>query len=110
MPALQNKLKRAFWSVDRVLGGQQPPTRFQRFTARHPLGVGMCVGAPIVTLCVAESLAQHDSLGDMAIGAGLGAALGAVFGLTSLGERHRQRRLQRLGLWSPASGEGRHRG
>jgi hypothetical protein len=105
MVALQDKLKRAFWSVDRILGGQQPPTRSQRFSARHPLAIGLCTGVPVAVLSAAAGLARHDSPGEILIGGGVGAALGAVFGLTALGERHRQRRLRRLGLWSAPSGD-----
>lgn len=105
MPALQDKLKRAFWSIDRIFGGQQPPTRSQRFSARHPLAIGLCIGVPIAALSSAAALGDHQSSGEVLLAGGLGAALGAVFGLTALGERYRQRRLQRLGLWSaPSSG------
>lgn len=42
--------------------------------------------------------------GEALITGGLGAALGIVFGLSALGERYRQRRLHRLGLWiAPSS-------
>ena len=110
MPALQDKLTRAFWSVDRMLGGQEPPTRSQRFSARHPIGIGVCTGVPIAILGAATTLEDHGSWGDVLIAGGFGAAIGIVFGLTALGERYRQRRLQRLGLWSAprhrSSGDG----
>ncbi|MFF3610514.1 hypothetical protein [Streptomyces sp. NPDC002580] len=110
MPTAQDRLKRAFWSVDRVLGGQQSPTRSQRFAARHPLGLGVCIGAPIAILCTAAALGDHASPGEALIPGGLGAALGVVFGLTAWGERHRQRRLRRLGLWTPPTGDRRGEG
>lgn len=105
MPTLQDNLKRAFWSVDRMLGGQQSPTRSQRFSARHPLGIGVGMGMPVAILCVAAELEDHASLGEALITGGMGAALGIIFGLTALGERYRQRRLQRLGLWSASSSD-----
>ncbi|MDG9704833.1 hypothetical protein [Streptomyces sp. DH37] len=95
MADTRRKLARAWWAADRILGGRQRPTRFQRFIARHPLGVGLTVGAPLAGISVALS---EGSMGDAVIGVCFGAALGTVFGLTALSERHRQRRLLRPSL------------
>jgi len=92
----RRKLAHAWWAIDRILGGQQRPTRFQRFIARHPLGVGLTVGTPLAGILAALS---EGSTGDMVVGVCFGGAFGAVLGLTALSERYRQRRLLRLGLW-----------
>ncbi|MGK5497984.1 hypothetical protein [Streptomyces sp. URMC 125] len=97
MADTHRKPARAWWAVDRILGGEQRPTRFQRFIARHPLGVGLTVGAPPAGISTALS---EGSTVDTVIGVCFGGALGVVFGLTALSERHRQRRLLRLGRWN----------
>ena len=92
---------RAFWSIDRALGGLEQPTRTQQFAARRPVAVGVGTAAPAAALLGVANLDSVDTVGDVMLLLGGGSAFGLVFGLTALGERARQRRLQRLGLWEP---------
>ncbi|MGP4004139.1 hypothetical protein [Streptomyces sp. 8N706] len=87
---------RESWTVGRVVGGQEQPTRFQLFIARHPLGVGLGVGTPLMVIFTSAALLDHAPENSVT-GACFGAALGGIYGLTALGERHRQRRLGRRG-------------
>jgi predicted benzoate:H+ symporter BenE len=91
------KLIRLFWAIDRSLGGERPPTRTQKFVARHPLGIAACVALAFGGFLFALS---DESL-PAALVTGLvgGVLLGGIFGLTAWGERSRQRRIRRLGRW-----------
>ena len=43
MSPMGQKFIRMFWAIDRSLGGERPPTRTQKFAARHPLGLAACI-------------------------------------------------------------------
>ncbi len=92
---------RAFWGVDRTLGGLEPPSRSQQFAARRPVAVGVWMATPVTVLLGVANLDDLDTVSDVLLLLGGGLAFGLIFGLTALGERARQRRLQRLGLWEP---------
>lgn len=92
---------RAFWGVDRALGGLERPSRTQQFAARRPLAVGVWMATPVTVLLGVANLDSLDTVGDVVLLLGGGLAFGLLFGLTALGERARQRRLRRLGLWEP---------
>ncbi|MEE1837649.1 hypothetical protein [Streptomyces sp. SP17KL33] len=92
---------RAFWAMDRALGGLERPSRTQQFAARRPVAVGVWTAAPAAALLGVANLDSVNTVGDVMPLLGGGVAFGLVFGLTALGERARQRRLQRLGLWEP---------
>lgn len=97
MSDIGRKLVRAFWVVDRFLGGERPPSRTQKFAARHPLLLTLLAG----TGCAAYFLVLPGvQPSDFVIAPVAGFLLGGIFGLTALYERCRQRRLRRLGLWN----------
>ncbi|MFI7043444.1 hypothetical protein [Streptosporangium sandarakinum] len=48
--ALRRWLVRGFWWLDTVLGGDAQPGRSQIFTARHPVKMGVRVGAAVGAL------------------------------------------------------------
>ncbi|MFH8470717.1 hypothetical protein [Streptomyces sp. NPDC017991] len=93
MPIRGGKLARAYWAVNRALGGQQPPTRQQMFAAKRPLVIwlvtGLLVWGPII-------LAAE---GKVLLPLGIAAAYGAMMAMFALLERRRQRRLVREGVW-----------
>ncbi|MGW4666922.1 hypothetical protein [Streptosporangium sandarakinum] len=49
--ALRGWLVRGFWRLDAMLGGDAEPGRSQIFTARHPVKMGVRVGAAMGALC-----------------------------------------------------------
>ncbi|MFT2020009.1 hypothetical protein ACMA1D_29860 [Streptomyces sp. 796.1] len=79
---------------DRVLGSHEPPTSAQRWTARHPLWVGLLVGVPFTLFY--WSVSPHSGLGDLLVSALGGAGLGGFFVGVAFLERYRQRRWRRL--------------
>ncbi|MBL3668831.1 hypothetical protein JL475_23100 [Streptomyces sp. M2CJ-2] len=90
-------LGKAFWALDRVLGGQQRPTRLHQWVARHPVGTGLCTAVPFTLFFwLTAPEGEPDSLLFTVI---FGLLMGLVFGLTAVLERLRQRRLKRLGIW-----------
>ncbi|WP_232838460.1 hypothetical protein [Streptomyces geranii] len=92
----------AFWAVDRALGGQQRPTRFQKWVARHPVKAGLYVAAPVslsFTLFFLLLSSAEEETENLLVGVLFGLILGLIFGLTAASERLRQRRLKRLGIW-----------
>lgn len=89
-------LVRAFWAVDRVLGGERPPTRAQKFLARHPVSLTLVTGTVWAAYFLLLPEVQSSDYVIAPVGAFL---LGGVLGLTALYERRRQSRLRRLGLW-----------
>lgn len=93
----QRSLADAFGAWDRALGGQRPPTRVQKWAARHPARAGLCLAAPFTLFFLMLSRADEPDDPLFAVGGGLTLAL--VFGVTALSEPLRQRRLMRLGLW-----------
>lgn len=86
-----------FWALDRALGGQRRPTRFQKWAARHPIGVGLCVAVPFTLFSL--SLSREEEPDDPLFAVLFGLLMGLCFGLTAVSERFRQRRLKRLGIW-----------
>ncbi|MEV6995667.1 hypothetical protein AB0N87_42190 [Streptomyces sp. NPDC093228] len=96
MSETRRRLVRAFWAVDRLLGGERPPTRTQKFAARHPVVLSLLAGAVWAAYFLLLPDVQPSDYVIAPIG---GFLLGGIFGLTALHERHRQRRLRRLGLW-----------
>jgi hypothetical protein len=96
MSGIGRKLARAFWAVDRALGGEQPPTWVQRFTASHPLGLALSSGAAWAAFFL---LLPDTQPSDLVIGPVGGILLGGIVGLTGRYEKSRQRRLLRQGLW-----------
>jgi hypothetical protein len=94
----KRSLADVFWAGDRALGGQRPPTRIQKWVARHPIGSGLCAAIPSTLFCLALSRGEEPNDPFFAVVFGL--AMGLVFGLTAYSERLRQRRLKRLGLWN----------
>lgn len=73
----------------------------QQFAARRPVAVAVWVATPVTVLLGVASLDSLDTVGDVLLLLGGWLVFGLIFGLTALGERARQRRLQRLGLWEP---------
>ncbi|MFJ6569682.1 hypothetical protein ACIQNU_19885 [Streptomyces sp. NPDC091292] len=91
----RRSLADGFWAVDRALGGRLPPTRLQKWVARHPVGAGLCAGAPFTLFFLA--LPSEGEPSDAFFAVLFGIVMGLVFGLTALAERFRQRRLARPG-------------
>lgn len=99
MEKQRRSLGEAFWALDRVLGGQQPPTRVHQWVARHPVMFGLCMSVPF-SLFFAMIGSEEEFSGLFAMVGGL--FMGSLFGLFAFLERLRQRRLRRLGLWDGA--------
>ncbi|MGY3202563.1 hypothetical protein [Streptomyces sp. TE5632] len=97
MAKQRRSLAEAFWALDRVLGGQQPPTRLQQWVARHPVGAGLCMAVPFTLLF--WLMAEEGEPGPFLFAVLCGLPIALVFGLTAFLERLRQRRLRRLGIW-----------
>ncbi|SHN38142.1 hypothetical protein [Actinacidiphila paucisporea] len=94
MSGIRSGLLRAFWAVDRMLGGEQPLSRTERFVAaRHPVRLGVGVGVCWTALCTL--LPGTQSL-DVVVGIAGGILLGALSGFTAGYLRARQQRLQRM--------------
>lgn len=95
-------LKRAFFKIDRSLGGAEPPPRVQVFLARHPLGTAWAVGVTHGLLC-AWALSGFDDPWRLfqSILVGLGAGL--LIWLACRFERRRQAHYERTGgfRWNP---------
>lgn len=85
------------WALDRALGGQRRPTRIQKWVARHPVGTGLCLAMPFALFFLMVS--SEDEPDGPVLAALGGLVMGLLFGLTAAGERLRQRRLKRLGVW-----------
>ncbi|MFI0898383.1 hypothetical protein [Streptomyces sp. NPDC020983] len=98
MPKVLRVLVRGFWAVDRYLGGNKPPTRFQRFVGRHPLAPAVALGVLVLALAVVPPGTQTV---DVEAGFTFGTLLGLTYYLTAIYERARQRRLIRQGIWEP---------
>ncbi|MFF2850872.1 hypothetical protein ACFVT5_31750 [Streptomyces sp. NPDC058001] len=99
MARWRRSLAEGFWALDRALGGRLPPTRLQKWVARHPVGAGLCAGVPFALFLLA--LSPEDEPYDVVFAILFGLAMSVVFGLTALAERFRQRRLAR-----PETGNG----
>ncbi|MEV7279823.1 hypothetical protein [Streptomyces sp. NPDC093111] len=98
MPKIPPAPARGFRAVDRFLGGNQPPTRFQRFAARRPLAPAAAPGLLFFAVVAATPGTQ---LVDVMVGIAFGAALSLTYYVTAICERARQRRLIREGIWKP---------
>ncbi|MFE4971277.1 DUF6404 family protein [Kitasatospora sp. NPDC056651] len=99
MATWQRSLADGFWALDKALGGQRRPTRFQKWAGRHPVQAGLWVAAPLTLFLWLVSGEDGDSPLFVVIG---GLTTGLIFGLTAALERLRQRRLKRLGVWDGA--------
>jgi len=99
MPKTLRALVRGFWALDRRIGGNRPPTRFERFAGRHPLAPAVAIGLLFLALIAAPPGTQTV---DVEVGIVGGALLGLTYYLTAIYERARQRRLIRQGVWEPA--------
>ncbi|MFE4450639.1 hypothetical protein [Streptomyces sp. NPDC056796] len=75
-----------------------PPSRTQKWAARHPVAVGLCMAVPFALFFLLVSEEGADSPLFFSVLLGLG--MGVIFACTALGERLRQRRLKRLGIWN----------
>ncbi|MEV6121143.1 hypothetical protein AB0M23_11530 [Streptomyces sp. NPDC052077] len=93
MTKRRRSLGNAFRTLDRVLGGQRPPTRLQRRVAEHPYVAGLCVTVPYILFFLL--IAPEDETGNLPFATLGGLAVGTCFTLTALAERSRQRRLER---------------
>ncbi|MGW8872406.1 hypothetical protein [Streptomyces mirabilis] len=82
--------------MDRFLGGERPPTRTQKFVARHPVLLALLAGTVWAAYFLLLPGVQQSDFVIAPVG---GFLLGGTLGLTAFYERHRQRRLRRLGLW-----------
>ncbi|MEW2154711.1 hypothetical protein AB0950_05350 [Streptomyces sp. NPDC007189] len=101
MPIRGGDPARAYWAVDRALGGERPPTRSQMFAARRPLVVAVVAGL------FSSGLFLLASEGDVLPALGMGVLLGGWFAMFARLERGRQRRLVRRGLRESAHIHGR---
>lgn len=77
--------------MDRALGGQQRPTRIQKWVARHPISAGLCLAVPFALFFLMESSeGEVDSLllgiipAAGVFGGGVG-AVGAAVGSCAVG-------------------------
>ncbi|MFE0700137.1 hypothetical protein [Streptomyces sp. NPDC058872] len=93
----RRSLADGFWALDRLLGGQRRPTRFQKWAARHPVRAGLCLAVPFFLFMV---LLSHEEPGVPLFAVAFGLLIWLGFGLTAFSERLRQRRLKRLGVWN----------
>lgn len=98
MSKILRALVRGFWVLDRYMGGNRPPTRFQRFVGHHPLAPAVAIGLLFLALLVMPSGTQAV---DIEVGIAVGALLGLTYYLAAIYERARQRRLIRQGIWEP---------
>ncbi|MET9880906.1 hypothetical protein ABZZ36_40860 [Actinacidiphila glaucinigra] len=96
MSDIGRRLVGAFWAADRFLGGERPPSRTQKFAARHPLLLTLLAGTAWAAYFLLLSGVQPSDFVIAPVG---GLLLGGIFGLTALYERRRQSRLRHLGLW-----------
>ncbi|RII06866.1 hypothetical protein DSC45_35195 [Streptomyces sp. YIM 130001] len=83
----------AYWRFEKRVGNR-PPSRSQRFSARHPVLIGVLVGAPLSAILLSTSLdAENGATYSIAVALLGGTSLGAVFGGTCFWERKRQQKL-----------------
>lgn len=95
-------LKRAFFKIDRRLGGAEPPPRVQVFLARHALSTAWLVGLGHGLLCALVLSAFGDPWRlSQAMLVGLG--MGLFTWLACRFERRRQAHYERTGgfRWNP---------
>ncbi|WP_255310890.1 hypothetical protein [Streptomyces viridosporus] len=86
---------RAFWALDRALGGRRRPTRLQRWAARHPVRTGLYLAVPFTLFFWMVSPEGEPDAFLFAVPGGL--LVGSCIGFFVFLERLRQRRLERLG-------------
>ncbi|MEU6743141.1 hypothetical protein [Streptosporangium sandarakinum] len=91
--ALRGWLARGFWRLDAVMGGDAEPVRSQIFAARHPVKMGVRVGAAMGALFAVLLALSPEGWGWDAVG--IPCAVIVFFGvfMTGMGfwERRRQR-------------------
>ncbi|MFC9959406.1 hypothetical protein ACFVIB_18890 [Streptomyces nigra] len=95
-------LKRAFFKIDRRLGGAEPPPRAQVFVARHPLGTAWVFGVTQGVLCT-WALSGFDDPWRLFQSALVGLGAGLLIWLACRFERRRQAHYERAGgfRWNP---------
>lgn len=105
---LPRLLSRWYWRVDSYLGGDAPPGAGQRFSAAHPVRLGLIVSAASAGLFGVVSLVRIAATGSPApspslviVWLGGGAAVGLLF--TAVGHLER-RRQQHYGHYPPGDG------
>lgn len=82
----------AYWRFERRFS--RPPTRSQRFSARHPVLIGMCAGAIMSAVLLPAALGAGNGVAYGILASLLGGVpLGAVFCGFCFLERKRQRKL-----------------
>ncbi|MGY6022199.1 hypothetical protein [Streptomyces spinosirectus] len=95
------RLRRALLDLDRRMGGDRPPGKAVRFTARHPVMVGAVCGVLNALLCAWVISAFGDPV-PMLQSALWGLGLGVFFWLLCRLERRRQAHYERSGGWRSA--------
>jgi hypothetical protein len=93
MRDLRNVARRRWRALDRVAGGNRPPTALQRRVASHPVAAGLAVGVPaglFFGFVFALAGAGWSSAAILVLSL---AAFTCLFTLTAFAERRRQRRL-----------------
>ncbi|MET9801698.1 hypothetical protein [Streptomyces sp. NPDC006368] len=73
----------------------------QQFAARHPVLLALFSGTPVGLIVLLASWRTINTIGDFFFVLATCVAVYFAFGLTAYGERVRQQRLQRLGIWHP---------
>ncbi|MFE0177161.1 hypothetical protein ACFWZ2_33130 [Streptomyces sp. NPDC059002] len=82
-----------YWRFEKRFGGR-PPTRSQKFSAKHPVLIGTLVGVVMFAILLAVSLgAGNGAAYSVPVSLLGGLLLGAVLGGTCLLERRRQQKL-----------------
>lgn len=93
---MTDRLGKAFRFTDRLLGGELPPSRTQRFAARYPFVVGLLSG--LISFGFGMLISdRNDGAAHFLHPLLFATAMGCVFVATSFGERKRQARLERAG-------------
>ncbi len=88
---LTARLTDVYWRFDYLLGGGRPPTRSQRFCARHPVLVGVLIGLALCATWLGASLhAGNGLIKSVLISFSVGLLIGALFTGTCTLERKRQ--------------------
>ncbi|QCB26708.1 hypothetical protein E5N77_36590 [Streptomyces sp. SS52] len=98
MTSWWRSLGNAFGRWTGRLVGRGAPTRIQKWVARHPVGAGLCMAVSFAFFFLIVS-SEEESDGPV-VAALAGLSVWLLFALTAAGERLRQRRLTRLGLWT----------
>lgn len=88
------RIRKALRTLDRLLGGEQPPSKIQQFAARHPIVVGFiaALSAFLFGILISDGVSSTTMLSSSLL---FGVVMGICFTVTSWGERKRQARLRR---------------